>query len=69
MAPRRPTSTATVSFAEIGFARGYQQPLQGAASALLESLIPGTEVLRYGRFWRMARTRREDDFVSCIVLG
>lgn len=55
------SATATVSLAQIGFAKGFQEPLQGARSALLESMVPGAKVVRYDRTWIMAAYSIADD--------
>src|SRR5438477_4085061 len=64
--PRRPTH-ASVAFAHIYLGEmpevGEQLPIIGLAQALMESLVPGTTVTRYGRTWHMARYEKDGNVV------
>src|SRR5436853_6480158 len=59
--PRR--AQARISFAQILFPDA-QAPLTRIVGALEESLVPGTTVTGYNRVWHMARTQREDGFIT-----
>ena len=79
-APSRPGFATTLPYpamprspsAQIAFARlsmrdeGNTPSLFGSPteSALLDSLVPGTRITRYGRIWRMAQYRRENELVQ-----